>query len=133
MLGLSSLKTDDRFKTNAARVANRDALIPLLEAETEKRSSRDLLAALEAAGVPAGPVNRLDQVFADPQVVARRLRQELQRADGTSAPTVRGPIVMDGEPCVAKAPSPGLGEHTSNILELLAVENDPWTAFAEAE
>jgi crotonobetainyl-CoA:carnitine CoA-transferase CaiB-like acyl-CoA transferase len=133
LLRLSSLKTDDRFKTNAARVANRDALIPLLEAETEKRSSRDLLAALEAAGVPAGPVNRLDQVFADPQVVARRLRQELQRADGTSAPTVRGPIVMDGEPCVAKAPSPGLGEHTSNILELLAVENDPWTAFAEAE
>jgi crotonobetainyl-CoA:carnitine CoA-transferase CaiB-like acyl-CoA transferase len=133
LLGLSSLKSDDRFKTNAARVANRDALIPLMEAETEKRSSGDLLAALEAAGVPAGPVNRLDQVFADPQVVARQLRQELSRKDGARIPTVRSPIVMDGEPCVAKTPSPGLGEHTSNILELLAVENDPWTAFAEAE
>jgi crotonobetainyl-CoA:carnitine CoA-transferase CaiB-like acyl-CoA transferase len=131
LLGLPDLKTDDRFKTNAARVANRDALIPLMEAETAKRPSQELLAALEAAGVPAGPVNRLDQVFSDPQVVARQLRQDLPRADGTSVPTVRGPIVIDCEPCVAVTPSPRLGEHTSNILDLVAGETDPWMIFAE--
>jgi glutaryl-CoA transferase len=131
LLGLSGLKSDDRFKTNAARVANRAALIPLLEAETKRRSSHDLLVALEGAGIPAGPVNRLDQVFADPQVVARQLRQDLLQVDGTSVPTVRGPIVMNGEPCVASSPSPALGEHSSNILDLLAGGNDPWTIFTE--
>ncbi len=128
-LGLPGLRSDDRFKTNAARVANRAALIPLLEAETKKRSSHDLLTALEAAGVPAGPVNRLDQVFADPQVVARQIRQDLSKTDGTSVPTVRGPIVMNGESCLAAIPSPTLGEHTSKILNLLADENDPWAIF----
>ncbi|MES1180061.1 MAG: CaiB/BaiF CoA-transferase family protein, partial [Hyphomicrobium sp.] len=129
LLELQTLKTDERFRTNAARVANRAALVPLIEAETLKRQSQDLLAAVEAAGVPAGPVNRLDQVFADPQVVARHLRQDLPRLGGTSVPTVRGPIIMDGEPCLAATASPALGEHTSRILELFASGNDPWLVF----
>jgi crotonobetainyl-CoA:carnitine CoA-transferase CaiB-like acyl-CoA transferase len=129
VLGLSGLAADERFNTNARRVANRAALIPLIEVETAKRSSVDLLAALEAAGVPAGPVNRLDQTFADPQVIARQLRQDLVRADGTSVPAIRSPILMNGEPCVATVASPELGQHTSDILDLLAEGSDPWTAF----
>ncbi len=130
LLGLSGLAGDDRFKTNARRVANRAALTPLIEAETSRRSANDLLAALETAGVPAGPVNRIDQVFADPQVVARQLRRDLIGADGSTVPTVRGPIVMDGEPYAATTPSPKLGEHTTNILALLAAAEDPWSSFA---
>ncbi|MGO4682063.1 CaiB/BaiF CoA transferase family protein [Hyphomicrobium sp. 2TAF46] len=131
VLGLSGLERDERFDTNARRVANRAALVPLVEAATAKRSSGELLADLEAAGVPAGPVNRLDQTFADPQVVARGMLQDLSRADGTSVPTVRSPIVIDGEPCVASTPGPDLGEHTSDVLDLLAVGRDPWMAFSE--
>ncbi|MFA5955138.1 CaiB/BaiF CoA transferase family protein [Hyphomicrobium sp.] len=132
LLGLRGIATDDRFKTNARRVENRAELIPLIEAETLKRAPNDLLSALEAAGVPAGPVNRIDQVFADPQVVARKLRQDLARADGSSVPTVRSPIVMDGEPCVAATPSPKLGEHTASILSRLAAHDDPWSVPAES-
>lgn len=126
LLGLKSLATDDRFKTNARRVANRAELIPLLAAETAKRTASDLLAGLETAGVPAGPVNRLDQVFADPQVVARELRQDLARPGTAPVPTVRSPIVMDGAPCVATTASPKLGQHTDNILQSLARKVDPW-------
>jgi crotonobetainyl-CoA:carnitine CoA-transferase CaiB-like acyl-CoA transferase len=130
LLGLGGLAADERFKTNAARVSNRVDLVRLIEAETSKRASKDLLAALEAAGVPAGPVNRLDQVFADPQVVARHLRQDLVRANGTTVPAIRSPIVMDGEPSVATTASPKLGEHSESILSRLAVDDDPWSVFA---
>jgi crotonobetainyl-CoA:carnitine CoA-transferase CaiB-like acyl-CoA transferase len=129
LLGLRGLASDPRFKTNAARVANRDQLVALLEAETSKRAANDLLAALETAGVPAGPVNRLDQVFADPQIVARGLRRDLLRADGTTVPTVRSPIVMNGEPCVAPTASPKLGEHTETIFASFAQGDDPWSDF----
>ncbi len=126
LLGLAGLAADERFKTNARRVANRAELIPLLAAETAKRTASDLLAGLEIAGVPAGPVNRLDQVFADPQVVARDLRQDLARSGAPSVPTVRSPIVMDGAPCVATTASPKLGQQTADILQDLARNIDPW-------
>lgn len=128
LLGLKSLTLDERFKTNARRVANRAELIPLLAEEIGKRPAGDLLAALEIAGVPAGPVNRLDQVFADPQVVARELRRDLARPDASSVPTVRSPIVIDGTSCAATTASPKLGEGTKAILERLAGNADPWGA-----
>jgi crotonobetainyl-CoA:carnitine CoA-transferase CaiB-like acyl-CoA transferase len=129
LLNLQSLARDDRFRTNGARVANRTALIPIIEAETRKHAASNLLAGLESAGVPAGPVNRLDQVFADPHVTARHLRQDLTRPDGTTVPTVRSPIIMNGNECVAPEPSPMLGEHTSSILARLAEGQDPWSAL----
>ena len=132
LLSLHGLAADERFKTNARRVANRAELVPLIEAEISKYALNDLLAALETACVPAGPVNRLDQVFADPQVIARQLRQELTKADGTSVPIVRGPIVLDGQPCVAATPSPKLGEHTASIFARLANNDDPWSTFTES-
>lgn len=131
ILGLRSLATDARFKTNAGRVTNRAELIPLLAAETAKRPAAELLAALEVAGVPAGPVNRIDQVFSDPQVIARELRQDLYRTDGTPVPTVRNPVVMDGVPCMAATPSPMLGEHTKDILSRLDANEDPWQTFED--
>jgi crotonobetainyl-CoA:carnitine CoA-transferase CaiB-like acyl-CoA transferase len=78
----------------------------------------ELLDKLEAVGVPAGPINDLDQVFADPQVIHRGLRLELASAaakDG-KIPGVRTPIMIGGKPVASARPSPRLGEHTAEIL-----------------
>ena len=78
----------------------------------------ELLAKLEAVGVPAGPINDLDQVFADPQVMHRGMQLDLPSAaaKGGTIPGVRTPIMIDGEPMAARRPSPRLGEHTAEIL-----------------
>lgn len=89
VLDLPALPNDPRFATNDRRVANRDALTALLQAALDRRPSAPLLQALEAATVPAGPINTLDQVFDDPQVVARGLRIAPE-----GVPGVRGPWVF---------------------------------------
>lgn len=106
VLGVTELAHDPRFATNPARVAQRAALLPLLVARTVTWVAAELLAALEAAGVPAGPVNRIDQVFADPQVVARGMRLAVEGLPGLAAP-----IRYDGVRAVADRPGPRLGEH----------------------
>ncbi len=100
VLGLD-LAGDPRFATNPARVENRGALIPLIEAAIGRWAKADLYEALETEGVPAGPINNVDEVFADPQVVARGMR--IAR-DGV--PGVASPIVIDGERMVSDRPSP---------------------------
>lgn len=95
------LADDPRFTTNPARLANRDALIPILTRAILDWKKAALADALEATGVPAGPINNVDEVFADPQVIARGMRVTL---DGL--PGVAGPIVIDGERMVAGKASP---------------------------
>lgn len=119
VLGQPELARDERFATNAARVKNRSVLVPLLT-ELTMRTTRDaLLAALEAQGVPAGPINTVADVFADPQVIARGMRIDLPSpaAKGGVIPSVRSPIVLDGKPMAAERPSPRLGEHTDEVLK----------------
>ena len=111
VLGVPELGTDERFATNALRVANRASLVPMLAERTATVDRDTLLLALEREGVPAGPINNLADVFADPQVKARGMRIDLpapHTADGT-VPQVRGPIVIDGEPMVADRVPPALG------------------------
>jgi glutaryl-CoA transferase len=118
VLGAPELASDVRFLANADRVRNRDELIAVLVKLTAKMPRAGLLAALEAAGVPAGPINSVADVFADPQVVARGMRIELndKAAEGGSIPGVRTPILFDGEPVIAGRPSPALGADTSDVL-----------------
>lgn len=73
---------------------------------------------LESSGIPAGPINDLEQVFADPQVVHRGMRIDLESAaaKGGKIPGLRTPIVLDGAPMASDRPSPALGEHTAEIL-----------------
>ena len=97
--------TDPRFATNAARLENRDTLIALLTAETRKWSKSALLAACEAHGVPAGPINDMAEAFADPQVRHRGMQLDL---DGV--PSVRLPIRFSDNGAVTDRPSPGLGQ-----------------------
>jgi crotonobetainyl-CoA:carnitine CoA-transferase CaiB-like acyl-CoA transferase len=106
ILGLAPLAEEERFRTNPARVVNRAALIPLLESAMRGRRRQEFAAALEAAGIPAGPVNAIDAVFADPQVVHRGLRIK------GDAPGLASPIVIDGRRQVAEGGAPRLGEQS---------------------
>lgn len=96
---------DARFATNSARLANRAALIPLLAARIATWDAQPLSLALEAEGVPAGPINDLAGVFADPQVIARGMRF---RPDGASVDGLASPIVIDGERMAAPTGAPPL-------------------------
>ena len=118
VLGEPRLAEEATYRNNAGRLANRGALVERLSALTARRNSADLLDALEAVGVPAGPINTLDRVFADPQVIHRGMRLDLASAaakDG-SIPGVRTPIVIGGAPTTSERPAPRLGEHTAEIL-----------------
>jgi len=123
VLGRPDLAAEPRFATNAARVASRSELVPILVAETETRTRDDLLAALEGEGVPAGPINSVEDVFEDAQVLHRGLKVELP-ASGTEAGTVasvRTPIRFRNAELVLERAAPALGEHTASILEELGM------------
>ncbi|HEX7640177.1 MAG TPA: CaiB/BaiF CoA-transferase family protein, partial [Burkholderiaceae bacterium] len=98
VLGRPGWAADARFATNAQRVKHRGELVPLLRQATVMRSTREWIAALESAGVPCGPINRLDEVFADPQVIARGLRIELPHAVAGTVPGVANPIRLSASP-----------------------------------
>jgi crotonobetainyl-CoA:carnitine CoA-transferase CaiB-like acyl-CoA transferase len=118
VLGKPELAQDERFRSNAGRVGNRAELVPILTELTLKTTRNALLSALEKQGVPAGPINTVTDVFADPQVIARGMRIDLPSpmAQGGAIPSVRSPIVMNGERMAASRPSPRLGEHTDEVL-----------------
>jgi crotonobetainyl-CoA:carnitine CoA-transferase CaiB-like acyl-CoA transferase len=104
ILGLEALATDPAYATNADRLANRAALTEAITAATRLRTKADLLSACEAEGVPAGPINDLAEVFADPQVLARGLR-----IDAGGVPGVRSPFTFSGADLALGRPSPRLG------------------------
>lgn len=111
LLGLPAMGTAPEFATNADRITNRAAMTEALTRATRQRSKSDLLAACEAEGVPAGPINDLAEVFADPQVLARGLQIAPQGLKG-----VRSPIVFSGADLALDRPAPKLGEHQAEIL-----------------
>ena len=124
LLGHNDLAGDARFTSNADRVENREALIPDLKAATAKWPAAALLAALEAGGVPAGPINGLAAIFADPQIAARELVIE-RSVDGVTVPGLRTPIMLDGGATASDRPAPRLGQHTEEILaELASLEDE---------
>jgi crotonobetainyl-CoA:carnitine CoA-transferase CaiB-like acyl-CoA transferase len=104
VLALPDLARDVRFATNATRVGNRDALTALLAASIALRGRDELLVALAAGGVPAGPINAVAEAFADPQVIARGMK--IERG---GVPGVASPIVIDGRRQVSDRGSPALG------------------------
>ena len=124
VLGEHDLPKHPDYVDNPARLAHRAELIGRLCAQTAKITSADLLAKLEAVGVPAGPINDLAQVFADPQVVHRGMKIERPSpaARDGKIPGVRTPIMLDGAPMAADRPSPRLGEHTAEILTELGLK-----------
>jgi len=111
VLGLDGMAADPKFLTNADRVANRAAMTELLTAATKTWAKADLLAACEAEGVPAGPINNLAEVFADPQVIARGLQIAPE-----GLPGVRSPMTFSGAELALDRPAPRLGQHQDEVL-----------------
>lgn len=114
--GCQHLSEDDRFKTNQARVANRKALIPLIEDVLKTQSRQWWLTELEKVSVPCGPINNLEQVFDDAQVIERGLKLSLQHPTLGTVPSVANPIRLSESPITYKEASPSLGVHTEAVL-----------------
>lgn len=107
---------DKRFKTNASRVKNRNVLIPLLEDLFLQAEIPDWLSLLEAAGVPCGPINSIDQLLNDPQVQARQMVIEMPHPSAGSVRMIASPLNIPTNPVEVRLPPPMLGEHTVEIL-----------------
>lgn len=116
VLGLDDLIDDERFRTNADRVTNRDELAALISARTSQRTRDDMLAELEKVFVPAGPINTVEDTFNDPQIVHRGLRIDIPDGDGVMVPSVRTPIVFSESTLKLERASPKLGEHTDEVV-----------------
>jgi crotonobetainyl-CoA:carnitine CoA-transferase CaiB-like acyl-CoA transferase len=126
VVGRPEWSIDTRFATNPQRVANRVALIRLLREMTLTRSTAEWVAALEAAGVPCGPINRIDQVFADPHVRERQMRIALPHPAGGTVPMVANPMRLSASPVAYRLAPPTLGQHTDEVL-------GEWLNLTEAE
>ncbi len=118
VLGAPELANNPDYKNNVGRLKHRRELVPKLAALTSRMPRDELLSKLEAVMVPAGPINNLEQVFNDAQVVHRGMKLNLpsSAAKGGTIPGVRTPIVIDGWRAASEHPSPRLGEHTAEIL-----------------
>jgi crotonobetainyl-CoA:carnitine CoA-transferase CaiB-like acyl-CoA transferase len=118
VLGAPGLANEADFKTNTDRLKNRPALISQLAPLVAKMQRDDLLEKLEAVQVPSGPINMLDQVFENPQVVHRGMKLTLKNAaaKGGTIPGVRTPVMIDGVPMASERSAPRLGEHTAEVL-----------------
>ncbi len=130
VLGAPALADNPLSATNEARVANREVLVPELARLIAPFTRADLLARLEEANVPAGPINTVAEVFADPQVVHRGMRIDVPHGSGAALPAVRTPIVMSGAPVTGGRASPLLGEHTDEILAELGYDRAAIDALA---
>ena len=115
-VGRPGLIDDERFHTNALRTENHESLFPILAEIMCHRTTDAWVEALEAIGVPCGPVNTVDKVANDPQVLAREMIAEVEH-DTTGTVQVPGiPIKLSETPGQINAPAPNLGEHTSEVL-----------------
>jgi crotonobetainyl-CoA:carnitine CoA-transferase CaiB-like acyl-CoA transferase len=119
LLGDPKLAEVPAYKDNKGRLAHRAELVGKLCALTSRMKREEILDKLEAAGIPAGPINNLQQVFTDPQVVHRGMQLTLKNpaAKGGTSPGIRTPIVLDGAPMASDRPAPRLGEHTKEVLK----------------
>ncbi len=117
IIGAPGLASHPDYVHNEGRVRHRASLVDQLQSVLSRWTRDDLLPKLDAAGVPAGPLNDIAAVFADPQVVHRGLRVDLPapHAKAGAIPSIRTPIVIDGVPQVAKTPSPRHGEHQADV------------------
>jgi crotonobetainyl-CoA:carnitine CoA-transferase CaiB-like acyl-CoA transferase len=130
--GCEPLARDERFARNAARVRHRDALVALLEPVLRQRRRDDWLAALEAAKVPAGPINDLGQVFADPQVQARAMTVTVDHPRARRLELVASPIKLSATPARVHRAPPLLGQHTDELLDELGIDPDTRAAWRRA-
>jgi crotonobetainyl-CoA:carnitine CoA-transferase CaiB-like acyl-CoA transferase len=118
--GCPELARDERFATNANRVRNREILVPMLQEVLLGRTTAEWVAPLEAAGVPSGPINNIAQTFEHPQVKHRKMKVDLPHPQSGTVPSVANPIKFSATPIDYRSAPPMLGQHTQDVLSLLA-------------
>ncbi|AOI57247.1 CoA-transferase [Burkholderia diffusa] len=131
--GRPELADDERFATNPSRVRHRDTLVPILAEMVKTRAKADWIGALEAAGVPCGPINELDEVFDNEQVVARGMQVTLPHPCGADVKLVRNPIRMSATPPDARTAPPLLGAQTVDVLRDMLGYDDARIAALKAK
>ncbi|MCA8432273.1 CaiB/BaiF CoA transferase family protein [Burkholderia seminalis] len=131
--GRSELADDERFATNPSRVRHRDTLVPILAEMVKARGKADWIAVLEAAGVPCGPINDLDEVFDNEQVAARGMQVSLPHPCGADVKLVRNPIRMSATPPDARTAPPLLGAQTDDVLREMLGYDDARIAALKAK
>jgi crotonobetainyl-CoA:carnitine CoA-transferase CaiB-like acyl-CoA transferase len=116
IVGLPELAADPRFRTVADRVAHNDELVALLAGQLQREPSAHWLAALEAAGIPAGPVMHYDEVFTDPHILAREMVARTEHPVTGTFHTLGVTVKLSETPGSVRLPAPRLGEHTAEVL-----------------
>ena len=120
MIGRSDLATDERYALNADRVTHRDELLAILTPVFLTRTSGEWLSALDAAGIPCGPINTLNKVFEAPQAKARGMLIEMEHSTIGNLPLVGSPLKFSETLVEYRRPPPRLGEHTQEVLKELS-------------
>ena len=128
-LGLNHLLEDPLFSEDASRSKNRVALNKVISDVTRRSSSSDLIAMLNKAGVPCGPINRMDEVFADPQVQHLGMAAAVQHDTLGKVEVVNQPIKLSRTPSHIAHPTPEKGEHTDEVLREYGYDDKAITAF----
>jgi crotonobetainyl-CoA:carnitine CoA-transferase CaiB-like acyl-CoA transferase len=130
--GAPELAADARFTTNALRLKHRDTIVELVSELTRRHTTQHWVDGLEKAGLPCGPVNSIDQVFADPQVIHRNMKITMAHPAG-NVPLIASPLRLSETPVRYRRPPPRLGEHTDEVLQEMLHLGDPErTALREA-
>ena len=123
--GCEARATDPRFAKNGDRVRNRELLVPLLAEIFRRRTTADWVSALEAAGVPCGPINTLSQAFAEPQAEARAMKLNLPHPLSGQVPLIGSPMKFSATPVAHELAPPLLGQHSDEILSgMLGMSSD---------
>jgi crotonobetainyl-CoA:carnitine CoA-transferase CaiB-like acyl-CoA transferase len=128
-LGLSHLLDDPRFAENAGRSKNRAAINEIISEVTRKQSSSDLIARLNKAGVPCGPINRMDEVFADPQVQHLGMAAPVEHRTLGRMEVVNQPVKLSRTPSSIAHPTPEKGEHTEEVLREYGYDDSAIAGF----
>lgn len=130
--GAEHWMADPRFETNSLRIQNRTDFVPLLYEVMAQKTSQEWLEGLEGVGVPCGPVNTLEQVFNDPQVLAREMKVEIPHPTAGSVTVPGSPINMSKTPVKYRMAPPLVGQHTDEVLgELLNISAEDRDALRE--
>ena len=122
--GVPEAAADPRFATNALRMNNRDACTAILARALQIKTTTEWISLLETVGVPCGPINRLDEVYADPQIQHRGLKINVPHPKAGSVPLVANPIKFSRTPIAYDMPPPLLGEHVEDVLRGVLGKSD---------
>ena len=130
--GIAETGNDPRFASNALRIANREACIAAITPAMKRKTTAEWIAVLEPLGVPCGPVHRLDEVFANPQIGHRKMKVEVPHPLSGTVPLVANPIKYSRTPLSYDTPPPLLSQHTEDVLRGLLGKSDAEIAALRA-